>query len=309
MTRQRGVALLTALLVVALGVLLAAEAFREVGLDVRRAQTMAVLEQGYQYARGLEAWAIAILADDYEQGGPVDHSQEPWNFGLPVIDVPGGRLTGRLADLDGRFNVNNLVLGEQRQETQIAIFRRLLTSLGLNPEIAASVVDWQDANTFSEQRGAEDPAYLRADPPYRAANRDFAHVSELRLVAGIDAESYALLEPYVIALPVFDQPTPVNVNSAPPELLAALHGAITPRVAENLYREGNARYESIEEFLQAPALREINVVGLEGLVAVQSRYFLAHGVVELGDVRQNYYAVLERNGGQARTIFHARGVY
>lgn len=307
MTSQRGVALITALLVVALATVLAASAFRSLGLDLRRAQTLNAMEQGYQYARGLEAWARAILADDFEANGPLDHRLEPWAQGLPIIDVPGGRLTGTLEDLDGRFNLNNLVVGEQRQEAQIAMFRRLLGQLGLNPEIAAAVIDWQDANQYPEQRGAEDPGYMRSDPPYRAANRSFLHVSELRLVAGIDAAAYAALAPHVAALPTLGRVTPINVNTATGPVLAALHPSLTRRTADALHRDGKARFAGVDEFLQAPELNGLQLPGLEGRITVQSAYFRAHGVVELGDVRQHYHALLHRFGGEVRVLSHARG--
>lgn len=307
MKTQSGVALITALLVVALGSLLATAAFRDLALDLRRGQTLTALEQGYQYARGLEAWGAAILADDYEQGA-VDHRREPWAQGLPVLDVDGGRLMGRLEDLDGRFNLNNLVIDGKRQAQQIALFRRLLTGLGLNPDLADAVADWQDADVYPEQRGAEDAAYMRAEPAYRTANQDFRDVSELRLVAGVDAEVFERLRPNVAALPTFGDPTPINVNTAPVPVLAALDEAISAGMAEALYRDGRAQYHSVNEFLESPQLRGLGLDRLLPLISVQSRYFRAHGIVELGDTVQHYHALLERNGPGVRTLMHWRGL-
>ena len=308
-TRQRGVALLTALLVVALGTLLATAAFQELALDARRGQNALAAEQAYQFGQGMEFWARSVLADDYADSGLVDHRGEIWAHALPAIHVEGGRLIGRMDDLNGRFNVNNLVIGGKRQEAQIAMFRRLLTLLGLDPALAEAVVDWQDGDLFPGQRGAEDGEYLRRKPAYRTANRDLFHVSELRAVAGIDETAWRRLEPHVIALPVNETPTPVNINTATPPVLAALDDRITLAMAESLYQEGRAQHETLQSFLEQPQLQGLVSPELSSRIAVGSRYFLAHGVVEIGDLLQHYYAVIERNGPASRTIYHSRGVF
>jgi general secretion pathway protein K len=304
---QGGVALVTAVLAVALGTLISVTVLRELMMDLRRANGVVAAEQGYQYARGLEAWAASILAEDARQSGAVDHRGEAWAKGVPFIEVPGGRLSGRMQDLDGRFNLNNLVVDGQVQPAQVAIFRRLLTELGLDPNIAAAVVDWTDEDVVPAQHGAEDPAYLRLDPPYRAANRALVHVSELRAVAGVDRESWGRLAPHVAALPTRDLPRPVNVNTTTREVLAALDPAIDPSLAAELAREGGARYDSVDDFLAHPRLRERDLERLRPLLTVQSRYFLAEGVVEFNGVVQRYHALLERSGAGARTLLHGRG--
>ncbi|MEM9302270.1 MAG: type II secretion system minor pseudopilin GspK [Pseudomonadota bacterium] len=307
--RQEGVALVTAVLAVALGTLVTVAVMRELMLDIRRANGVIGAEQGYQYARGLEVWAQSILREDARLGGAVDHAGDIWAKGIPFIDVPGGRLTGRMVDLGGRFNLNNLVVNGEVQPSQVAIFGRLLTELGLNPDLAPAVVDWIDADIVPERQGAEDMAYLRADPPYRAANRPLLHPSELRSVAGFDRETYERLAPYIATVPTQGQPLPLNINTARAEVLAALDPALTLALAREIGRDGQARFKSIDAFLENPRLQERDLSRLRPLVTVESRHFLAEGIVDFNGVEQRYFAVLERSGGGTRTLLHSRGAF
>jgi general secretion pathway protein K len=85
--------------------------------------------------------------------------------------VDGGTITGRLEDLQGRFNLNNL-LNADGTENELARrqFERLLSAVDIDPALAGAVVDWLDPDT--EMRfptGGEDVALWRR-PAYRTAN-------------------------------------------------------------------------------------------------------------------------------------------
>src|SRR5690606_26068733 len=116
------------------------------------------------------------------------------------LDIPGGRIVGRLREQGGCFNVNDLLRGEQPDARAQERFERLLRVLGLNPLIAAQARDYVDADIDPSAGGAEDGALLAQKPPRRAANRALAHVSELRLLPGVDAEAWTRLRPHVCAL-------------------------------------------------------------------------------------------------------------
>ncbi len=110
-------------------------------------------------------------------------------------------VTGALVDLDGRFNLNTLIRNGARDPVAQARFARLLAALKLDTSLAETVSDWIDVDNQAIGQGAEDLEYLRADPPYRAANRLIGHISELRRIKGVDDKIYALLAPEVTALP------------------------------------------------------------------------------------------------------------
>lgn len=306
---ESGVALITVLLIVALGTILSTAAFRQIALDVRRSSNLSGAEQGYQYALGLEGWAMAALAEDWRLSGNTDSRIEPWSRPLPVIQVDGGQLTGVMDDLDGRFNLNNLFIGGKRQEEQIRIFRRLLTVLGLNPDLAEVAIDWIDLDSYPGRGGAEDTEYARNDPPYRAANQPFTHPTELRLLYGVDQDVYDRLRPFIATLPTGEEPTQVNINTARPELLQALSDRITPGIAEELYKDGKANFETVDAFLNQQRLQDLPLTDLRPLIKTHSNFFLAHGTVEMRGVAQHYYSVIQRSTTSYQTVFRSRGSY
>ena len=100
------------------------------------------------YVQGAEAWAADILRQDLVDSPESDHLGEQWAIELPPLPVDGGAIVGRLEDLQGRFNLNNLV-GANGMENELARrqFERLLLSVDVDPALAGAVVDWLDPDT------------------------------------------------------------------------------------------------------------------------------------------------------------------
>jgi general secretion pathway protein K len=305
--RQRGVALITALLVVALATAAAVAMVSRQQLDIRRSSNLLAADQALLYAEGAEDWAAQMLRRDRDKGGKTDNLGEDWATVLPPISVEGGQIAGGLEDLQGRFNLNNLMRGKSVSEVDLKRFQRLLAAVGLTPELANAVLDWMDAD--GEVRfpgGAEDDTYSRLDPPYRTANRPFADRSELRLVAGFDAKAYAALAPLVTALP---EPTPINVNTAPASVLMALADGLTKADAQALVdARGENGFGSVDEFLQQNVLagRDVATQG----ISVASRYFLVRSNIEVGDLQTEFYSILARDdSGTGIPVRRGRGEY
>jgi general secretion pathway protein K len=250
---QQGVALVTALLVVSLATVAAIAMATRLQVDMRRTGNLLHGEQAYAYALAAESWAQVILLRDSEDS-EYDYLGEDWATALPPIAVEGGFVSGNIIDLQGRFNVNNLINEEgQPDEKQLAYFKRLLAVLKLDETLAPALLDWIDANidaTFPD--GAEDDTYLLAEPPYRAANRPLVSISELRLVKGFTPEMIAILEPHVTALP---EVTVINVNTATAPVLEALHAELNNSGVERLIADrGEDGYSETEAFLAHDAL-------------------------------------------------------
>ena len=303
MNRQRGVALISAVLVAALAGILAAALAREQLLALYRTANVMQAEQAYLYGLGLETWARKILAEDPRDR---DAPNDLWGQVLPTVEVEGGVLNGLIVDLNGRFNINNLLGEEGPDEVEIARFRRLLAHLGLNPALADAVVDWLDADVMQRPGGAEDQAYLFRRPQYRAANRDLASVSELRAIAGIDADAYAILELHVTALPLR---TAINVNTATVPVLMSLHESITHSTAE-LLAQGRQRkpYSRVDEFLRDAELPPDGHLR-QGL-GVSSNFFLTRGVVAMADIELRLFSVLYRTDiGAIQMVARSQSVY
>lgn len=300
---------MTVLLVVAVVSILVTSMSLDLQLDIQRTAALKRMLQSDQYSYGLEAWGISILVEDHQETGLLDSRREIWAQGSPPIELPEGRLRGRMVDLDGRFNLNNLFAGNRQQSVQIERFERLLAALQIDPAIAAAVLDWQDTDRTAEQSGAEDPAYLRQNPPYRAANRPFVQVSELRLVRGVDEAIYQRLKPHVAALPAPEAPTLLNINTATPEVLQSILDQITPQLAERLHQNGQAEYRNLSEFFEQPELKGVAWTQLIGTVGVDSHYFLASGAIEIDQQVQHYASLIEQTSTSFQVIGRLRGHY
>lgn len=302
--RQEGVALITAMLVLALATILAVSMTRDQELAIRRGENLRNAEQAWQYALGLEAFARKRLHEDQVSGGQTDTTNENWASRLPALPVPGGVLTGKIVDLDGLFNLNTLAPGAPGQDLAVARFQRLLAALGLDPGLASAVEDWLDPDLEARGGGAEDYFYSGLEPPYRAGNQLFGDASELRLVQGVDAKTWSRLEPFVTALP--DTATAINVNTAPPPVLQSLADGLSRHDAEILAQRGRAGFGTVDDFLSSGPMRPF-LVSPRGL-AVTSHYFRAHGVVELdGDVF-HFYSLIRRDHDGLAVLRRTRGV-
>jgi general secretion pathway protein K len=302
--RQRGVAVLTAMLIVTIGTIIAVNLMWQATLDIRRAESALANDQGLMLVQGAEAWAADILRQDQVDSPNSDNLSEQWAIDLPALPVDGGTITGKLEDLQGRFNVNNLLKADGTEnELARKQFERLLNSLDVDPALAGAVVDWLDPDTDMRfPSGGEDVAYSGIDPPYRTANGTITTVSELMAVAGFDREVYTRVAPYVAALPIG---TKLNVNTASDYLLASLSDDIDIATAGALVDErAGAEFPDIdatfEGLVEPEVLKEIDGV---------SEHFLLTATVALGTNQLTMRSVLQRDpSGITRALFRSLGV-
>lgn len=237
---QHGVAIVLAMGVVALAALVATAMMvtqstwarqNELAIDSIQARTL--IQVGVD-------WSRSVLSDDRRIGN-VDHLGETWAIRLSPIPVENGTLSGQIDDQQSRFNLNNLLMKNGKLNlVEHAHFQRLLSILGLPPELADALGDWIDADSEVQPgSGAEDGYYLSLQPPYLAANRPLVDVGELALVRGFNDEVRARLRPFVSALPVF---VTVNVNTAPPEVISAVVDALGLDEARAVVQKRNQAY-------------------------------------------------------------------
>ncbi len=304
LSNQRGAALLAALLAAALVTTLAAAMIFDQQIDIRRSGNILHGDQARLYALGVEEWSALLL-------GRAKEGEEHEYIGrdLPPIMVEGGTVGGRLDDLQGLFNINNLVLqeGEKLERVQDH-FRRLLSNCGLSVELEQAVSDWLDSD--QEPRfpgGAEDGEYLRRSPPYRTANRPVITPTGLGLVHGFAEPAFAeCLLPLLSALPTA---TALNVSTAPAEVLLGLAEGLDPGRIEQLVAGRPRRgYQNLSEFIEHPALAGSGLTAetAAGLLDVQSRYFMVQSEAAIGQSRVVIHGVLERQGEAVRLIRRGR---
>jgi len=359
--RQTGVALITVLLVVFLASIAAISLASMQQIAIRRSGALLHHQQARLYTLGIEQAALLILIRD-RQDNKTDHPGETWASLPLLLPVEGGVLTGRIRDLQGCFNLNNLWQPAQGEatgpapnknpddppaddneatdtdreakvnrpnrpkappataggpkagkaspnEAQIKVLQRLLTGLELKPELAQAMVDWIDPDPdplFPD--GAEDSDYLTMTPAYLAANRPLISVSELRLIKGVDRETYDKLAPLVCALP---PGTPLNVNTAPGLVLAALSetgdAVEIQRLREESTQAGETAkpYETVDEFLNAAKLTVD--APTKALLSVDSQYFSLRAEAQVGDGRAMLYSTFYRDENGVRVVRRSFG--
>ncbi|HYB32413.1 MAG TPA: type II secretion system minor pseudopilin GspK [Steroidobacteraceae bacterium] len=222
---QRGIALLVAVLLVALGTILAAAIAYENAMTARRGTATYAFDQSLLIQQGAEALAAYGLRQIRQSDPTHTYPGQGWDkpYG-PLEVVPGIMLEASLEDLQGRLNINNLVNhdGTPNQD-YVGAFTQLLAMLGLEPKWAGFLIDWIDADIVPQNPdGAEDSVYMGQTPPYRTPNRYITSISELLALPGFGRDRYLLLAPYVTALP---WGTKINVCTAKDKVLDAFLGA------------------------------------------------------------------------------------
>lgn len=303
---NRGVALVTALLLTALATMMAVSLVSNQHIDIRRTANLVEGDRAYLFALGIEDWVKQVLTrDDLTKDG----LDEDWALVLPPIVVEGGQVTGKMEDLQARFNLNNLLDNEAISAPDVAIFRRLLANLGLDMALAEPVLDWLDKDVdarFENGFGAEDDEYMGGEVPYRTSNGPMSSPSELLLVKGFDAKIFQTLQPYIIALP---SRTAINVNTASAIIISALNENITMADAEAIItiREDGS-FNDINAFIQQDVIKAQNLPA-EGL-DIKTSYFLLDAFARYGDRgRGKLYSILYRQNGRVDVIMRAQEVY
>ncbi|MGQ0428595.1 MAG: type II secretion system minor pseudopilin GspK [Gammaproteobacteria bacterium] len=304
--RQRGVALITAIVLVAIATVVAVHLGTRASLDLRRTAGMLALDQGWHVALGAEAWAAEVLREDREDS-QTDHLAEQWAQPLPPLPVDGGEVRGALEDMQGRFNLNNLLAGEGTvNEENVARFERLLEQAGADRRWARLLADWLDTDTIPGfPDGAEDSAYLSQNPPYRAANGPITTTTEMLALPGMTLEEFARIRPYVAALPAGSR---INVCTAKAPLLAALvEGGTDFGDAEALASNRRDTCFPTLADLQATLDADRYQV-LQSQVAETTSWFRAVTAVRIGTSELTLYSLIERNSaGGSRTVLRSMG--
>lgn len=297
MRRERGVALITAILVVA--VVATVAAYMSLGQQVwlRQTQNFNDTTQAEAVSVGAVNLAAVLLALDTR--ADADYLEEPWAQALPTFPVEGGVVTATVSDAQGRFNINNLA---QPTSRDTALFRYLLSVVKLDPNSIDAVMDWIDSDATPRAMGAEDDYYGTLPAPYRAANQPFASVDELRLVKGFTPEAVRALRPFLVALPASN--AKINVNTASKDVLAALLPAVDVSSIEQFLRErGRNPVVKCAEEMKARFGQEIDC-------SATTEFFDVIIDTEFGRVHRRTQALLQRkNTKEPATILWQRRYY
>lgn len=289
--RQRGIALITALVVVAIATGMAAAIIWRTGLDTRRTATLVQGDQAMEYALGAEAWAEQILARDGRKNPGVTALNQTWAQQLPPLPVDGGQIQGKIEDLQGRFNINNASTPAGLKQ-----FQYLLMALDQDPGLAVAVSQWM-SNTAGGAGDATDDYYSRLQPAYLTGQMNMQSISELLLVKGFTPAVYAQVSPYLCALPVqAGAATTVNLNTASGPVMQSLSQDMSADVVSQIIGERGSRV-----FSQSSQPTAISAFKLSGQ-GYDSNYFLVTVVAQIGSTHVTLYSLLYRNNNKVTAV-------
>lgn len=284
---ERGAALLTVLLLVAVISGLAVVALDKLRLATRLAANGAAADQARGFAIGAEALAIARVGLLSDRRLARTSLARNWMNRAYRVPVPGGGITARLADGGNCFNLNSVVAGADPTKLAVrpvgvAQFVGLMQALNVPQReaeaVAWALADWIDGDIVPQPLGAEDEVYARADTPYRTGNTFVADSSELRAVAGVSPMLYATLKPFLCALPTADL-APINVNTLEEEqapLIAMLIPGVLPVASARALIAARPAdgWADTSQFWKGPALAAlVPLAEVQAQPTVRTRWF------------------------------------
>lgn len=319
---QRGAALLTAMVIVALVATLGAAMIWQQwrAVQVEAAERSRV--QAWWILTGALDWARLILVEDEKNGGP-DHLGEPWATPLAEArlstflavdrdrtdDAPEAFLSGSIADMQARYNLRNLIDGEGRiSKVELKSLQRLCELAGVPASVADSLAaSLQQAllvvtGLGAARAGADVPPDPNNPPPQLQDNPPVlpSRIDDLTWL-GLDAYTVGKLKPYLALLP---QPTPINLNTAPKEVIAAVIDGLDLASAERLVQgRQSAPLKQLSEAAARLGLREAPDASRAN---VTSSYFEVRGRLRLEDRTLEQRYLVERRLRRVFTLQQER---
>ena len=302
-SRQHGIAIITALLVVMLAATVASY------LLAQQAEALTRVERATERAQlGLHAtttleWARSALVVQQKNSTYVALSQ-PWAQGLVARPIDTAVATGLLRDAQSKFNINNLVGADgKRREPDAEAFTRLLKILKLDPNIATAIVDWIDRDDDVSTPGGAENNYYWSQAGYGAANRPITQVEELLRVKGIDDATLRKLSPFITALPTVNgERTRININTTSVELLEALFADVPAEQLLETIRVRELPFIDAKDITERR--KQLPAAIVEMFLDTKSRYFEAALAItgQHSQIRQAALLQLQAGGAGAASI-------
>ena len=220
--RQRGVAVITALLLTTLAVTIVASLFWQQQVQVRSMENQRLQLQTRWILRGALDLSRLILNQDLMDSPNLTQQNGVWATPLEETRLDDyvererlqgenfdATLSGRMTDAQSRYNLGNLAANKVVSKEQVEVFQRLLSNVRLDPGLAQGVADLvaQSQTLAGAQQSSTEPMEL-------------VRAEDLLAVSGFTPTAIDQLRDYVIVLPASG--TNINVNTAPAELVSAL---------------------------------------------------------------------------------------
>jgi general secretion pathway protein K len=325
--RQKGVALIIALILVALAAILATKLTFDGFMERQRTVSVLAGDQAMEFALGAEALAADVLTQQPPNATQGVTLSDAWAQPMPPMPItpqsdpegePIGTLQGSLEDMQGRFNLNNLGHFVQAagsvpagpDPAPLLQFQRLLVAVGLEPKFAQMAQDWIVANngTSGLQAATGDSVYMSQTPPYRAGQFPMTSPSELMNLPGFDYEHYRKIARYVTALP--NALTAINLCTAPAVVLESLAQDLNGELGNDASLATGRKagcFPDVATFQHIVGTAALKNVSTQAY-GITSQYFRLTTRVTLGTSEYTLYSLLTTTaGGKVTPILRSFG--
>lgn len=319
MNRQRGVALISVLLIVALASILVTKMTNKLLMQMQRTVNIGANQQAYWYALGAEAFAKSVLKTTFKEEPDVTHLGQYWAQGETSYPVEYGEIVGEITDLQACFNLNALRAepatgaaspsGTTTKSAARESFEDLLLTLGIDEiddfaaeYMADALTDFLDPDTLiSSAGGAEDSDYSGRQFPYLAANNYIVSVNELRVIEHFTPKVINALKGLVCVIPDSELHQ-ININTINVDhyqLVQALLG-VSAADAQNILEErGEKGYQDIADFFASPSMASLTITEQQKQqFAIDSEYFKINTMASFNQSYVSLNSVLQVSNNQ-----------
>jgi general secretion pathway protein K len=293
MKGKKGFALVMTLVLTALMVAVLVEMIHQIYVDVsisrgfRDGQQASLLAES-GVTGGTKLLQVALQGKDYTS------LSDAW--AAPIkLDDETGTIEISITEESGKLCINDLVQPRGIDDFTLLALNRLGKRLQIPENVWNALADWMDNDDSPRSNGAETSYYQAQKPPYVAHNAKLATIAELSLVRGFTSENVTALRPFVTIYADAIQ-SPVNINTAPKEVLKALDDGIDDRMAERILEE-----RRLKPFVETHNLSQISGAEtisqrLIGKVSYKGSLFRITSVARVKETARTVEAVLRMSG-------------
>lgn len=302
--RQRGVAVVTALLLTTLAISIVASLFWQQQVQVRSMENQRLQLQTKWIQRGALDWASVILRQPYdnrislEQVWATPLAETRLDQYIERERVQGenfdASLSGQVFDASARYNLNKLASNGVRDPVETEVLARLLTNVRLEARLARPIADFVAAGQALAVQDPEDTT-KRVQTPRSGSPMPILRVDDLLAVQGVKPETVEALRPFVIVLPADD--TKVNVNTASAEVLAAvLPGCSVAQANALVEQRKRVPWNNVEQFKSELQCEQQQQPQGDPQIDITSNYFLVRSRIRLDRAALDAESLVQRGG-------------
>jgi len=258
-------------------------------LSIRQIKQTIDVGQAAIYTLGVEDWAIGTLKDYLLNKNGNKAYTTNWPIIMPSTKIDNGIITGKIWDLQARFNINNLHFKNNNFNLHefIKASDPSITD-NIAKTIANEINSWFDKIDNSPNTTSAN----LSNPPYQIPNQIMMTQSELLLINGINNKLYTSLIPHIIAIPI-PKETAININTAPLNVLMTLGDGLSIEQAKEIIklRKDQNGFNKITDFMSSPLFKKTNIKQTE--ICLLSDYYLVLGNTNFGKYQFTLYSLIE----------------